>query len=81
MTPLQTARAALEADTLPGSVRPSDNGFPHLVLKTDRRRNRMPTPACPRCQGTDDVSVVARGCQVLMWRCECCAWAWNVPKA
>jgi hypothetical protein len=47
--------------------------------KERRNPGRSADPLCPQCQGAL-VRVTVRTAEVLMYRCDACDEAWNVPK-
>jgi hypothetical protein len=66
----------LNKDTSGGGVQNVDESEILLVAKADRRKHRIPTPACACCGRDDEVAVVARYGGSLTWRCSRCQWSW-----
>jgi hypothetical protein len=73
------AQAALRPDTATGTTHSqvATEGPVRLVLKPDRRQNRVVTPDCPRCQRRACVTVCERSRVALGWYCTRCDWSWS----
>jgi hypothetical protein len=52
---------------------------PVLMVKLDRRRNRLALPGCPECAG-EEPRVLMRTNFVLYVRCGACRAVWSVWK-